>query len=174
MKIITEEGEIDCSEKQHIKLVFDDGRRISASPKTIYDAFIEYCKGKEFSGNANLLLAFSTEEKCIAYFEQMRWGGSITCPHCGHGKVYRTNIGFKCASDKCHKKFTVKVGTVFEGSNIKLQKWLKAIYILTAHKKSVSSCQLARDLGVSQKTGWFMLHRIREMFMDKAPELIAR
>ena len=118
----------------------------------------------KFNNLTDLLLTFNTEEKCKAYFEQQRWGGNIICPHCGHGKVYRTNIGFKCASSDCYKKFTVTVGTVFENTNVKLQKWFAAIYLFTAHKKGVSSLQLHRDLGVTQKTAWFMLHRIREIF----------
>lgn len=118
----------------------------------------------KFENLSDLLLTFDTEEKCKTYFEQQRWRGKITCPHCSHEKVYRTNIGFKCASPKCYKKFTVTVGTVFENTNIKLQKWFMAIYLFTAHKKGISSCQLGRDIGVSQKTAWFMLHRIREIF----------
>lgn len=121
----------------------------------------------KFNNLTDLLLTFNTEEKCKAYFEQQRWNGKITCPHCNHPKVYRTNRGFKCASPKCYKKFTVTVGTVFENTNVKLQKWFAAIYIFTAHKKGVSSCQLARDLGITQKSAWFMLHRIREMFTIK-------
>lgn len=121
----------------------------------------------EFNNLTDLLLTFNTEEKCKAYFEQQRWKGKVCCPHCGHEKIYRTNVGFKCASNKCYKKFTVTVGTVLENTNIKLQKWFMAIYLFTAHKKGISSCQLARDIGVSQKTAWFMLHRVREIFSVK-------
>lgn len=124
----------------------------------------------KFNNLADLLLTFNTEEKCKAYFEQQRWGGKITCPHCGHHKVYRTNVGFKCASSDCYKKFTVTVGTVLENTNIKLQKWFAAIYLFTAHKKGISSCQLARDLGITQKSAWFMLHRIREIFTPKGSD----
>jgi len=73
---------------------------------------------------------------------------------------------FKCGSKACYKKFSVTVGTVFEASNIKLNKWLMALYILTAHKKGISSYQLAKDIGVSQKTAWFMNQRLRTMMKD--------
>jgi len=112
-----------------------------------------------------LLLTLNTEEKAKAFFEQKRWGGKITCPHCGNDKkIYRTQRGFLCADKKCEKKFTVTVGTVFENTNIKLQKWFAAIYIFTAHKSGVGSHQLSNELGITKKSAWFMIHRIREMF----------
>jgi transposase-like protein len=76
------------------------------------------------------------------------------------GKLY------KCAD--CRKQFTIKVGTIFEDSAIPLQKWFFAIFLMTAHKKGISSCQLARDLSITQKTAWFMLHRIRYMLKSKS------
>lgn len=122
----------------------------------------------KFDNLTDLLLTFNTEEKCKAYYEQMRWQGKIICPHCGTDKQpYRTKQGFKCSHNKCYKKFTVTVGSVFENTNIGLQKWFAAIYLFTAHKKGISSCQLGRDIGVCQKTAWFMLHRIREIFTPK-------
>lgn len=122
----------------------------------------------EFSNLTELLLTFNTEEKCKAHFEQQRWRGKIICPHCGTDKTpYRTTTGFKCSNNKCYKKFTITVGTVLEQTNIKLQKWFSAIYLFTSHKKGISSCQLADDIGVSQKTAWFMLHRIREIYTPK-------
>lgn len=127
----------------------------------------------KFNNLTDLLVTFNTEEKCKTYFEQQRWKGKITCPHCQHEKIYRTSLGFKCASPKCYKKFTVTVGTVFENTNIKLQKWFMAIYLFTAHKKGISSCQLGRDIGVSQKSAWFMLHRIREIFSVKDTILLS-
>jgi len=65
----------------------------------------------------------------------------------------------KCAD--CRRQFTVKVGTIFEDSAIPLQKWFMAVYLLMAHKKGISSVQLGKDIGVTQKSAWFMLHRIR-------------
>ena len=122
----------------------------------------------KFRSLPELLMTFNTEEKCRAHFELMRWKGKIVCPHCGYDKkIYRTNCGFKCANKECHKKFTVTVGSVFENSNIPLQKWFCALYLFTAHKKGISSCQLARDIIVGQPAAWFMLHRIREIFTPK-------
>jgi transposase-like protein len=126
----------------------------------------------QFKTLPQLLDCFKDEETCVAYLEQQRWNGKITCPHCGHEKVYRTNRGFKCASKDCYKKFSVTVGTIFENSKITLRNWFAATFLCSAHKKGISSCQLARDLGLTQKTAWFMLHRIREAFQSEAPGLL--
>lgn len=118
-----------------------------------------------------LLNFFKDEDTCIEFLEQQRWGDKPQCPHCGFDKkIYRTNRGFKCTD--CGKKFTVKVGTVFESSNIKLSTWFAAVYLCTNHKKGISSLQLSRDLNVTQKTAWFMLHRIREMMRKKNPNML--
>jgi len=108
---------------------------------------------------------FATEEKCAEFLIQQRWGDEITCPKCGTIgiKAYRLKSGrLKCA--ECRKPFTVRMGTIFEDSMIPLQKWLFAIYLCTSLKKGISSIQLAKYLGVTQKTGWFMLQRIRYVF----------
>lgn len=121
----------------------------------------------QFKSVVTLLEYFKEDKTCKDFFEQQRWGGNVCCVHCGNAKVYRTNRGFKCAEKTCAKKFSVITGTVFECSKIKLRYWFAALYLTTAHKKGVSSHQLARDLGVCQKTSWFMLHRIREMLRVK-------
>ena len=105
---------------------------------------------------------FKTEDVCLRYLEEWRWtGDSIHCPHCGMDKIYRFSDGkrFKCGS--CREQFTAKIGTIFEGSKIPLRKWYIAIYMVLSHKKGLSSHQLGRDIKVTQKTAWFMLHRIR-------------
>ena len=71
---------------------------------------------------------------------------------------------YKCKD--CRKRFTVRQGTMFEGSNLPLKKWFYAIYLFLSHKRGISSCQLARDIDVTQKTAWFMLHRIRHNIKD--------
>lgn len=127
----------------------------------------------DFKSLPELLSYFKEEQTCIQYYEKMRWNGSPVCPHCNSvKKPYITNRGYKCADDKCHKKFTVKVGTIFENSKIPFRLWFAAIYLCTNRKKGVSSVQLAVDLGITQKSAWFMLHRIREMLRDKAPHMI--
>lgn len=123
----------------------------------------------QFNNLPQLLDFFKDEETCKAYYEQQRWGGIVTCPFCGNQKIYRTNRGFKCANPECHKKFSVTVGTIFENSKISLRVWFAAIYLGSAHKKGISSLQLSRDLGITQKTAWFVLHRVREMLKNKSP-----
>jgi transposase-like protein len=125
-----------------------------------------------FNSLPQLLNYFKDEQTCIEYLEKQRWNNEPICPFCGSKHVYRTNRGFKCANKECHKKFTVTVGTVFENSKIKLSLWFAALYLATAHKKGISSLQLSRDLGITQKTAWFMLHRIREIMKINAPELL--
>lgn len=126
----------------------------------------------QFNSLLELLNYFKEESTCIEFLEQMRWKGQPKCPHCKCKKVYRTNRGFKCSDKECGKKFSAKVGTIFENSKIKLRLWYAAIYLCTAHKKGISSLQLHRDLGVTQKTTWFMLHRIREMIKQKTPQML--
>lgn len=128
----------------------------------------------KFKSLPQLLDHFKKEETCIAYYEQMRWAGKPVCPHCNSEKPYKTNRGYKCSNSECYKKFTVKVGTIFEGSKIPFRTWFAAIYLVTAHKKGISSVQLSIDLNVTQKTAWFMLHRIREMLKEKAPRVLGK
>lgn len=110
---------------------------------------------------------FSDEYKCKQHLAQIRWKGNPICPRCGCQKSYLfANGDYKCAG--CRKKFGVRLGTVFQDSPISLRKWLIAVYLLTSHKKGISSCQLAKDLGVTQKSAWFMLHRIRYAVRNKS------
>lgn len=126
----------------------------------------------DFKSIVELLDYFKEESTCAAYYEQLRWNGNPVCPHCSSDKPYKTNRGYKCSNNKCNKKFTVKVGTIFENSKIKFRIWFGAIYLATAHKKGISSVQLAIDLGITQKTAWFVLHRIREMLKVSAPAML--
>jgi transposase-like protein len=122
-----------------------------------------------------LFKKFSNEDRCREFLIQQRWNGQPECPYCGHTKVYTIEGGkrFKCANQTCYKKFSVTVGTVFEASNIPLSTWFPAMYIIASHKKGISSVQLAKDLGVTQKTAWFMLHRIRESLKEDHPTLLS-
>ncbi|HET9411307.1 MAG TPA: IS1595 family transposase [Candidatus Saccharimonadales bacterium] len=110
---------------------------------------------------------FATEEACLAHLENARWGANGKdrfCPHCGSYKTYKFSNGklFKCGD--CRKQFTVKVGTIFSDSKIPLTKWYLAIYLASSLKKGVSSVQVSKYTGVTQKSAWFMLHRIRTAF----------
>jgi transposase-like protein len=122
---------------------------------------------KQFNTIIEFLDHFNTEDKCREYVESIRFKNGEYCPHCGHRKIYRFSDGklFKCAN--CRKKFSVRVGTIFESSKISLKKWLLAIYLLSTNNKGISSVQLASQLGVTQKTAWFMYHRIRQTYNEK-------
>jgi len=104
---------------------------------------------------------FVNEDACIDYLEEKQWHGQPVCPHCGSVTVYRCKSRriFKCSD--CTKQFSARIGTIFEESRLPLQKWFLAIWLLTSHKKGVSSIQIAKHLGVTQKSAWHMLHRIR-------------
>ncbi|HJV20825.1 MAG TPA: IS1595 family transposase [Sediminibacterium sp.] len=130
-----------------------------------------------FKNLHELLLNMPTEKDCRNYLIEHRWGGCPVCPYCGFSeKTYVIENGkrFKCGAsqDVCGKKYSVTVGTIFESSRIPLTKWLNAIYVVTAHKKGISSHQLGRDLGVTQRTAWFMIHRIREMMKNVSNEML--
>lgn len=124
----------------------------------------------------DLMSKFKDEQTCRDFLVQQRWNGEPKCPYCGHRKSYKIEGGkrLKCANQTCYKKYSVTVGTIFEASNIPLGTWFAAVYIATAHKKGISSVQLAKDLGVTQKTAWFMLHRIREGLRENEPMLLTK
>lgn len=116
----------------------------------------------KFSNFIEMVQYFSNEQICLEHLKQMRWKNGIFCPHCGNQKIYElkgANKRFKCSG--CRKQFTAKVGTIFEDTKVPLPKWFMAIYLISSHKKGISSLQLGKDLGVTQKTAWFMLHRLR-------------
>src|SRR5437870_1716385 len=104
---------------------------------------------------------YSDEQVCIDAVARLRWPDGPVCPACGHKEHYylKTQKRWKCK--ECYKQFTVKVGTIFEDSPIPLQKWLPALWMLANCKNGVSSYEIHRDLGISQKSAWFMLHRLR-------------
>lgn len=126
----------------------------------------------QFKNILEMLTKLPDENSCREYLEYMRWNDKPCCSHCGYKKkIYKLNVKgefnglYKCAL--CRKRFTVKVGTIFEGSHISLQKWLYAIFIFSSHKKGISSHQLAKDLSLTQKSAWFMLGRIRLILEPK-------
>ncbi len=119
---------------------------------------------RKFKTLVDLLTFFNSEQVCRDYLEASRWGDNLCCPYkdCQHNNIFKYTDGkrYKCA--KCQRQYSVRVGTIFEDSKIPLTKWYAAIYLITSHKKGISSLQLHRDLGVTQKTAWFMLHRVRK------------
>ena len=120
----------------------------------------------EFKTLPQLFDFFKDEVTCMSYWEQVRWNGSATCPHCESGNPYKTNRGYKCRNIECQKKFTAIVGTIFENTKMPLRTWFGAIYLCANHKKGISSLQLGRDLGIHQSSAWFLLHRIRETMKE--------
>jgi transposase-like protein len=125
-----------------------------------------------FKSLLQVLDFFKEESTCVQYLASNRWGETPCCPHCGNVGAYITNRGFKCKAKECSKKFTVTTGTVFENTKISLRLWFAAIYLQTAHKKGISSLQLSRDLNITQKTAWFILHRVREMLTENSPAML--
>lgn len=115
----------------------------------------------EFNNLYELTQYLKDEQTTIDYFVAKRWEDAICCPHCDCKKVYHFSDKRRYKCSKCRKQFTARTGTIFEDSKLSLRKWFIAIYLITSHKKGISSHQLARDLGVTQKTAWFILHRIR-------------
>jgi transposase-like protein len=108
---------------------------------------------------------FSDAENCRKFMIAVRWAdGVVRCPHCDSEKVtYLAKAKvYQCYGKHAKSKFSLKVGTVFEDSPIGLEKWLPASWLISNCKNGISSYELSRDLGVTQKTAWFMLHRIRK------------
>ncbi|HXT74463.1 MAG TPA: IS1595 family transposase [Candidatus Angelobacter sp.] len=111
---------------------------------------------------------FQDEQVCINAVAELRWPNGPVCPKCGHCEHYylATQKRWKCKA--CKKQFSVKVGTIFEDSPIPLDKWLIALWMLVNCKNGVSSYEVARALGVTQKSAWFMLHRLRLALQTKS------
>ncbi|MBJ6366761.1 hypothetical protein JF259_01540 [Snuella sp. CAU 1569] len=118
---------------------------------------------KEVKSVLDLIKAFPTEQDCIDHLEILRWNGNVISPFDSTSKVYKCkNNRYKCKNTG--KYFNVKTNTIFDNTKMELQKWFLAIWIVTSHKKGISSLQLSRDLGITQKSAWFMLQRIRNCF----------
>lgn len=115
---------------------------------------------------------FSDEMNAFKYLCRQRWGDTVSCPRCQSEKVklIETRRVFRC--NGCRKQFSVKVGTIFEDSPISLTKWLPAVWLIANAKNGISSYELHRSLGVTQKTAWFMLHRIRVALQNGSFELL--
>jgi transposase-like protein/IS1 family transposase len=117
-------------------------------------------KVKSFKTLADLCNTFSDNQVTLDHFKSIRWQNGQFCPHCGHDKIYTLkNNRYKCA--QCRLPFSILVGTIFENTKLPLRVWFGAIWLLTNHPKGVASTTLARDLGITQKSAWFVLHRLR-------------
>ncbi|MGB8508689.1 MAG: IS1595 family transposase [Pyrinomonadaceae bacterium] len=118
-----------------------------ATPKTLQDAIVH----------------FSNPENCLNYLASRRWPNGVVCPTCGRDDVsfLAKQNKWQCKSAHPRRQFSVKVGSIFEDSPLGLDKWLTAIWMVTNCKNGVSSYEVHRAIGVTQKTAWFMVHRIR-------------
>ena len=110
---------------------------------------------------------FPDEDAARRHFEARRWGGEAVCGHCGSVNVVECKdhkpMPYRCRD--CRKHFSVRMGTVLAESRLPLQKWLLAIYMLTSARKGIPSTQMARELGITQKSAWFLAQRIRETWL---------
>jgi transposase-like protein len=111
---------------------------------------------------------FSNEEKARKYLEKRRWPEGKFCPHCGSVETAEVKdekpMPYRCKD--CRKHFSIRTNTILAESKIPLHKWLLAIYLMTTARKGISSAQLSRELGTTQKTAWFLEHRIREAYQS--------
>ncbi len=114
------------------------------------------------------IIYFSNPDNCLEYMVAHRWPEGVECPTCGRKDVsYLANQKkWQCKSGHAKRQFTAKIGTIFEDSPLGLETWLPAVWIITTAKNGVSSCEIARSLGVTQKSAWFMLHRIRKAMQN--------
>lgn len=117
----------------------------------------------QFKSILELVQHFNSEQICTDYLEQLRWNGNVISPFDENSKVYKC-AGNKYKCKNTGKYFNVRTGTMFDDTKMPLQKWYMAIYLVASHKKGISSYQLGRDLNITQKSAWFLLHRIRYAF----------
>jgi transposase-like protein len=115
------------------------------------------------------VIYFSNADNCLDYVVSKRWPKGVICPTCGSSEVkfISTRRLWECKGKHPKRQFSAKIGTVLEDSPIGLDKWLMAMWMVANCKNGVSSYEIGRDLGVMQRTAWFMLHRIRESMQDR-------
>jgi len=119
----------------------------AATPKTLQEAVVY----------------FADPDNCREYVVARRWPNGVTCPTCGNAKVsfLKNQNKWQCSSHHAKRQFSVKTGTIFEDSPISLDKWLCAMWLIVNCKNGISSCEVARDLGITQKSAWHLMHRVR-------------
>ena len=112
---------------------------------------------------------FSSPDNCLSYLVAKRWPKGVICPTCGSEKVSfnASRRIWQCVVHHPKRQFSVKVGTIFEDSAIGLDKWLMAVWMITNCKNGISSYEIARALGITQKSAWFMMHRVRLALQDE-------
>ena len=112
---------------------------------------------------------FADPDNCREYLVARRWPNGVACPVCGSKAVYfdTSRNGWECKTRHPKRKFSLKTGTIFEDSPLGLDKWLPAVWLIANCKNGISSYEIHRAIGVTQKTAWFMLHRIRLAMQDE-------
>ena len=122
----------------------------------------------KFDSLFDLMEAFPDEQTCVDHFRSIRWRDGEFCPHCGGNRIYHFSDRktFKCGD--CRQRFSIKVGTIFEDTKLPLRKWFMAIWLITNHPKGIASTTLGKDLKITQKTAWFVLHRLRHAARTKS------
>lgn len=116
---------------------------------------------------------FPNAESARLYLKDRLWPDGPKCLTCKSGERITVRKGGFYRCNACQLDFTVRTGTIFERSHIPLNKWLYAMYLVVTARKGISSMQLAKEIGVQQRSAWFMLHRLREAYgMSKAPEVL--
>lgn len=116
---------------------------------------------QKFDSLFELMEAFLDEQAAIDHLTAIRWKRGAFCPYCGSLKVYHFSDKRTHKCGDCRQRFSIKVGTIFEDTKIPLRKWFMAIWLITSHKKGIASTQLAKDIKITQKSAWFVLHRLR-------------
>jgi transposase-like protein len=115
---------------------------------------------KSFKTLADLYHVFGDNQVALSHFESIRWRDGEFCPYCGHDKIFTLKANrYQCA--QCRNTFSILVGTIFENTKLPLRVWFGAIWLITNHPKGIASTTLAKDLGITQKSAWFVLHRLR-------------
>ena len=130
-----------------------------------------------FDSLFSMVQYFNNDEVCKNAIIESRWGNEdgtieVVCPYCGSVHcVSRTDGRFRCKD--CKRNFSCLVGTIFQNTNVSLVKWFMAMYLISSHKKGISSCQLARDIEVTQTTAWYMLHKVRTLLAQNDSEALS-
>lgn len=117
---------------------------------------------KSFNSLLQMMKAIPDEQAAIDHFTAIHWKNGAFCPHCASPRVYHFSDKRSHKCGDCRKRFSIRVGTIFEDSKLPLRTWLLAIWLITSHKKGIASTQLAKDLGITQKSAWFVTQRLRE------------
>src|SRR5216110_2285526 len=137
---------------------------LDKSAAKVYSCCMSDTKRTEPKTLKEAIVYFSNPDNCLDYVVARRWPNGVVCPTCGRtdARFLANQRKWQCKSVHHHRQFSVKIGTIFEDSPLGLDKWLMAMWMITNCKNGVSSYEIARDLKITQKSAWFMLHRIRK------------